>query len=176
MNLHAALLSMLGVSQGAFAAVAAGLTFGLVGLAIFLWGLSYVRLDRAIAQWPKVRATVTASRYASSTGAARNAHGYDVTSTTFVPAVEFQYTLDEKIFTGTQVTRAVEPTSDGESVKRILDRYPVGARVEAFYDPTNPAVAYLEVGRSTGARVLMVFGGVFLAASVGTMSLVLLAR
>ncbi|MDB4929721.1 MAG: hypothetical protein JWM10_2205 [Myxococcaceae bacterium] len=158
------------------AALSAGAVFAAMGVAIFLWGRSYRVRDRAIGGWPKAPGVVVSSRYAASTGTTRDAQGYDVTSTSFVPAVSFQYEVAGTTYTGTKVTRAVEPTSDGAKVKAIIDRYPAGAKVEVLVDPKDPATAYLEVGTSGGAMFLMVFGGFFAAMGFGALALVALTR
>lgn len=162
--------------SGAVVGALVGAIFAAMGAAIFLWGRSYRVLDRSIGAWPKAPGVVVSSRYAASTGTTRDANGYDVESTTYTPAVTFQYEVAGTTYTGTKVTRASEGTSDGAKVKRIIDRYPAGAKVQVLVDPKDPATAYLEVGTSVGAVFLMVFGGVFAAAGIGTLALVALTR
>lgn len=164
---------MVGLSEGAFGGIFTGGVFFAVGLLIFLWGRSFASRDRAIARWPRAPGVITGSTYSSQTGTSRDQHGYDVTSTTYAPDITFEYTVNGATFGGTRVTRANEPTSDASKIKALIDRYPRGARVEVLYDPSAPSTAYLEAGRSTGALILMIFGGFFLFVGALVASLVL---
>lgn len=69
------------------AGLATGGVFTALGTVIALFGRSFLVLDRAIARWPTVTGTVTSSRYDASSGTSRDAHGYDVSSTSYVPVV-----------------------------------------------------------------------------------------
>ena len=159
--------------SGAQVGALVGAVFAALGAAIMLFGRSFIARDRAIGRWPKAPATVTSSRYEASDRTMRDAHGYDVSSTSYTPVVTYQYTVGEKTFRGDKVSRAVQPTSNAARVKECIDRYPPGARVEVFYDPTDPATAYLETSTSAGAVFLMVFGGVFALAGAGVLAMVL---
>ncbi len=149
-----------------------GALLGVVGVLIALWGRSYLARDRAIARWPKAPGTVTSSRYESETGTSRDADGYDVTSTTYLPVVAYQYTVQGREYPGTKVARVVEWTGDARRVKECIDRYPAGARIEVFYDPADPTTAYLETRRSGGAVFLVAFGGFFALMGFGIVGLV----
>ena len=137
------ILMLMALTRGVAIGALTGGIFMAVGASIALWGWSFIARDRAIGRWPRAPATITASTYKASDGTSRDAQGYDVSSTSFVPDVAFQYTVDGKAFAGNRVTRAMTPTTDSASVKACIDRYPRGARVEVFYNPADPATAYL---------------------------------
>ena len=163
------------MSDGAAIGLVTGGVFAALGTAIFLWGRSFRALDRAIGRWPTAPGTIATSRDEAHDGVTRDAQGYDVASTSYVPVVTYDYEVAGTRYTGTKVSRSTGAV-DAPSVKRVLDRYPPRATVAVLYDPANPATAYLEEGRSWGAMFLMIFGGVFIAAGTGTLALVLLAR
>lgn len=138
---------------------AAGFILG--GAAVLALGIRIIRLDRAIARWPRVPATVVKTTYTVAEGTSR-VDGADIASTAFAPAIQYRYTVQGKTHTGTKYTRSFIPTS-ADKVKQILDRYPEGARVDVFVDPADPSSAYLEAHTSAGAVILLVLGAFFLA-------------
>lgn len=165
-------LLLLAFERGVVVGALTGALFGVMGVLIALWGRSYIARDRAIGRWPKAPGTITSSRYESETGTSRDAEGYDVTSTTYVPVVEYRYTVQGQEYPGTRVARVVERTGDAKRVKACIDRYPAGTRVEVFHDPNDPTIAYLETRTSGGAVFLMVFGGVFALMGFGVVAIV----
>lgn len=166
------MLPLLAFERGVVVGALTGALFGVLGVLIAAWGWSYVARDRAIARWPKVPGTITSSRCDSETGTTRDADGYDVTSTTYAPVVEYRYTVQGREYPGTKVTRVAERTGDARRVKACVDRYPPGARVQVFHDPADPTAAYLETGTSGGAVFLLVFGGFFAVMGFGVLALV----
>ncbi len=166
------MLPLLALQRGAAVGALTGVLFAVIGVLVALWGRSFLARDRAIGRWPKAPGTITSSRYESETGTTRDADGYDITSTTFMPVVAYRYTVQGQEYPGTRVARVVEWTGDAQRVKACIDRYPPGARVEVFYDPADPATAYLETRTSGGGVFLMVFGGFFALMGFGVLALV----
>jgi hypothetical protein len=55
------------------------------------------------------------------------------------PIIGYEFAVAGKTFRGNRVKDGFTP-----KVKPTLTKYPVGAEVEVFYDPANPADAILE--------------------------------
>lgn len=60
------------------------------------------------------------------------------------PLVAYEYEIDGKQYRGTRIDFSERIT--GEEVGKTLARYPVGARVQVYYDPDNREQAVLERG------------------------------
>jgi hypothetical protein len=96
-----------------------------------LWGRTRGR--RALEQpWPHTMGTVISSTVQVSTRAGqRNEH----------PLVFYAYQVGSEVFQGSRVRR----TGNGLPAASTVDRYPAGASVVVYYDPTNPGDAALEL-------------------------------
>lgn len=149
---------------------------GATGALIAFPGLRVILRERASRRWPKAPGVVLSSSYEAADGTSRDAHGYDVTSTTFTPVVEYEYTVDGRTFRGRRIALRSLSTSSPDAVKRCIDRYRSGARVEVFYDPADPSSAFLETGASVGAVFLTAFGGLFLFLGLLGIALIVLLR
>ncbi len=66
-------------------------------------------------------------------------------------------------------TRPISPRSS-----HIITPLPGRQRVQVFYDPKAPTIAYLETRRSGGAVFLLLFGGLFAVMGLGALVLVAL--
>ena len=85
-----------------------------------------------------------------------------------------QYLWQEKrVVPFLKVDKGLADEQDG--VQRYVDAYPAQKAVEVLYDPSDPAVAYLEVHRSIGAIILLAFGGLWLSLAALLVALQLLS-
>lgn len=96
------------------------------------------------------------------------------TSTTYVPEVTYEYTVNGETYVDDNLYPG--PATAGSSAeaeqREILNEYPEGATVEAYYDPTDPTVSFLEnESRTRQATGLGVLGGLLLAFGVVTIVL-----
>jgi hypothetical protein len=152
--------------SGTIVRVLAGLTVGgpfmLVGVLLMAWGWRYLRLDRAIARWPRTRGVMLESGIDSVSGTHRDERGYDVRSTQHTLRVRYEYDVGGQRFEGTQVQRTGWATDDVNEASEMLARYRPGEGIDVLFDPRAPANAYLRSSMSGGAIFLMVFGGFFL--------------
>jgi len=153
-----------------FALVFGG-TFLITGLVPIWLAMRTFAKDRAIARWPRAPGRVTVSRVDSHTSTSRDQDGYDRRYTLHDPVVHFTYTVGGQELHGDRLARVVVSSSEVPD----LSRYAVGQEVQVFYDPSDPRTAYLEVRRSTGAVILTVFGGIFVAVGLLVPALVLFA-
>lgn len=87
------------------------------------------------------------------------------------PAVTYEFSVKGRHYTGERISLAeIIPESDIES---ILERYPVGAEVTAYYNPQNPSQTVLE--RDLPVDFAKGLTGVFLFFSGGAILVVLWA-
>jgi hypothetical protein len=147
--------------------------FGTIAVPFVLIARRVFALDRVIATWPRAPGEVTSSHVDVSTRTRRDEEGYDHRYQAYEPIVRYTYTVAGRTYPGTNIGR-VAYTTDKSSAQAILDRYPPGRRVEVIHDPSDPATAYLETKRSTGAVILFVFGCFFFALSALMILLALL--
>jgi len=68
----------------------------------------------------------------------------------YQPAIRYQYEVDGKTYHGDRITIGTRMSSNIlQSAKRRAAQYPVGKKVEVFYNPEKPAEAVLFPGSST---------------------------
>lgn len=83
-----------------------------------------------------------------------------------IPAVEYEYTVNGKRFTGARISLA--ETIPESEIESILNRYPLGKEVTVYYNPANPRQAVLErdlpvdFGKGLTGAVAVVGGGAVL--------------
>jgi len=127
---------------------------GLFGLAALLFFVAHRRyLSRANA-WPVTQGEIVSSvvelRRTTDDGRAR---------TSYIPIVEFAYTVAGNRLHSRQVKLGLEVSGSEGFAQKIAARYPVGAKVDVHYDPQDPSNAALE--NPTGTNWLLL--GVALA-------------
>lgn len=116
------------------------LTFGVVGFvflilnAVFLGILFFMRRRMAaVSQWHSTMGTVVNSyleRRHSNNGS------------TNYPVVQYSYQVGGRTYQSAKL--APGPEVGGTGAGRVVEKYPAGAQVMAFYDPQNPSDAVLE--------------------------------
>jgi hypothetical protein len=110
--------------------------FGLMALLFFVGHRRY--LARANA-WP-----VTQGEIVSSVVERRSSTESGKTRTTYLPVVEFAYTVGGNRLHSRQVKLGLEVSGAESFAQTIVMRYPAGAAVDVHYDPQDPSNAALE--------------------------------
>jgi Protein of unknown function (DUF3592) len=136
----------------------------LIALALIVAGcggvsLAIIETRRVLRQdnWRKVQGTVVDAQIVS-TGDAM-----------YAACVAYKYTVDGISFTGNVVkSGAVEYNWRGPA-KRVLSRYPPGAEVTVFVDPSNAGNAVLEPGGSNIYPFFVVLSAITLVAGVAVL-------
>ncbi len=78
----------------------------------------------------------------------------------WAPEIEYQYSVDGETYTSDSVWPGEDMSgTDRERREEIVDEYSEGEVVEAYYDPADPSVAFLENESRGGASVLLVVMG-----------------
>ena len=146
--------------------VLVGLPFLLCGVPMLWLATRAFARDRAIARWPRTAGTVVRSWLEKSSSRVTDKN-------TGLHSYSDYYTIAGEIFDGTSISLAHDGVrTSHDSAKRIVDRYPAGAKVEVLHDPADPKSAHLETSRSVGGIILFAFGLVLFVLGAG---LVLLA-
>ncbi|MCV9935949.1 DUF3592 domain-containing protein [Boseaceae bacterium BT-24-1] len=110
--------------------------FGLAALLFFAAHRRY--LSRANA-WP-----VTQGEIVSSVVERRVSTENGRTRTTYLPVVEFAYTVGGNRLHSRQVKLGLEVSGSESFAQKIVDRYQAGTKVDVHYDPQDPSNAALE--------------------------------
>lgn len=82
--------------------------------------------------------------------------------TTYIPKITYEYTVEGETYTNDNLHPG--PARSGSSSKdeqqEILNNYPKGETVEAYYDPSDPALSFLEnESQNQQAVAVAVIGG-----------------
>lgn len=136
--------------------------FSLVGLPMVWLARRTFARDRAILGWPRARGVVSSSTLETASQNYRDEDGRTYEHTVHQPIVRYTYTVDGEVLEGDRVAR-VSTWTDRAAAQACVDRYPAQKEVLVHYDPSDPGTAYLEVHRSTGGVILLLFGGLWLA-------------
>lgn len=126
--------------------------FVIIAFVFLFLGLRVNRRAAASRHWRSTNGVILASyvdrRSSLSSGGGRN--------TAFYPVVLYQYTVDGQSFRGSQRAFGSEIGYGWtRPAQNAVDRYPVGATVDVFYNPVNPSDAVLE-RRSGGSRTIFI--------------------
>jgi len=121
------------------------------GIGISIWGWLILQKSRKIEQWPRTPGTIETSNPTSAVN-------------DLLPEIVFSYQLDGKQYQKQfEFPEGTHPLP--EFAKAYNDKYPVGKKVDIFYDPDQPETATLEPGAQGDWMILamgiaMVIGGV----------------
>ena len=125
----------------AFSLIAMSLVAGLFSLGAFL---EIAKLSR-IKAWPSVDGTITAST------ANPGCRGMDA----YTPQLEYRYVVNGNPYQGKRHDLGMAVCDTQARAEQMVLRYPVGAHVTVYFDPTRPADAVLETAVDTSALWLM---------------------
>ncbi len=118
----------------------------LLAIILFAGGfMAYKYLTHPLAEeakaskaWPTIQGTVNSSIL----NIKKNNEGKIMYS----PNVQYTYSVDGKVYHGTNIRMVDGSTNIKQSVKKQLEKYKAGTSVEVFYDPEFPNSAVLEPG------------------------------
>jgi len=138
--------------------------FILVAVGLIWAGLRGQRRAQSIKNWPTV-----AGRIIGSTTQMRRRSGKGGYAP--YPNIMYEYTVGRQQYISTRVTMGME-MGGSLYTPRVLARYPVGATVQVFYNPDNPADSALEAS-APGNRMLIFVAIVILLMLACSMSFTL---
>lgn len=137
------------IRQSRRAAVGIALIFVAFGAVFGGFGVvNLTREYRRLATWLPVEATVLQKRVDVR---------YDSDGNTYRPEVTYRYAVDDRVYTSTH-TLPLNESRSGRWAYRVIDRFTIGARYTAWYDPANPADAFIVRSHSIIAPVFTAIG------------------
>lgn len=118
---------------GAFAAAGSGL---------ILWGWSIISRTRKARHWPHVEGIIEESTPATD-------------ADDLLPHIKFRYSIDGDTYTNIfDIPGNITPSR--EFTSRYLEKYPVGKKVQVYYNPHRPDRATLEPDISSDWMVFII--------------------
>ncbi|WP_425442910.1 DUF3592 domain-containing protein [Solemya velesiana gill symbiont] len=88
------------------------------------------------------------------------------TNLLFRADIRYEYSVAGTSYSGTDVTIERIWTQDKAVAKSTLQRYPIGARVTVYYDPSTPRRSVLEPGMKGGWPAQIELGVIFCVVSL----------
>jgi hypothetical protein len=110
---------------------------------------------RRLVDWTPVQATVLATRVESHS---------DSDGTTYSPVVVYRYWVNDQQFTSRRALPVNESRS-GRWAHRVVGQFNPGRTYTAWYDPANPADAFIVRAHSVIAPVFTLIGALVIVAA-----------
>lgn len=98
--------------------------------------------QQASRNWPSAEGRILAARIVESDDGSNNGEG----SRRFTVEAEYEYRVAGRMHHGTRIRHAHAGHRLREEAETELARYPLGGRVEVFYDPARPEQSVLVQG------------------------------
>ena len=129
-----------------------GLAFGFLFCGGVAGLCAYLRLiGERTNTWPKRKAKIVESKLAARIDSER--------MTSYVPKIRYEYELNGRLHTGSEIHYRSSPVFQIESdAKAFTDRFPVGLETEVRIDPANPSQSVLIPGALPRVMILIVTG------------------
>lgn len=117
---------------------------------------------KEVKDWPSVQGTVSSSEFDCWEEEKKVDDKY-VTKTKCEATVMYQYIIDGKSFVNSNIrpNSGMKTTFDRNTAQQIVDKYPVGAKVEVFYNPEDRSNAVLEKKMNIGTWLLYLLPFIF---------------
>ncbi|MCI0396561.1 MAG: DUF3592 domain-containing protein [Chloroflexi bacterium] len=142
--------------------------FGGLGIGLSIWGWNILQNARASTAWPTAQGQVVSSEVTVST----SSEGGD----SYNPQVTFVYAVNDQQYQDDTIKFGETSYGNRNRAQEVADKYPVGATVTVYYDPSDPATAVLEPGVSGGSYLILGLGVFFAVMAFVTPSSMLFFR
>lgn len=118
--------------------------FVVAGLLATLWGLVIIIRARKTSHWPMAEGVIEESAVSSD-------------ANDLLPHISYRYNVDGQGYQRTiEFPADITPTQ--EFATSYVKKYPVGARIQVYYNPENPEQATLEPGLGKGDWLVFAIG------------------
>src|SRR5262245_40084815 len=135
--------------------------FGGFGIVLLVVGIKNYRQQRRFLISPRsIEVTITASEVKKIVSHDNNPDGRDTSTNSYRPVIRFTYTIDGKSHES-DLLRPCEIVHDfasSSSAQDVIAPYPVGKKVMAWYQPTDPDKAFLLAEGSAAPFIFMIVG------------------
>ena len=136
------------------------LVFFVVGLGVLIYGARDLYYGLTMNRWPGTSGKVIVSQLARSSKTSR---GYNF----YAADVQYNYSVSGKDYVSSRVTMRDVEVPRTKYAQSIIDRYPVGAAVKVFYNPSHPELAVLDNKLNIWVFFPVIAGGLFALAGIG---------
>ena len=123
----------------AVAAIVIGVLALIAGTVVGVAAVAMINVARASRRWPAVAGRIVGSEIRDGRA-----------------VIRFVYTVEGEEHEGFDVAAGDWPFQSARSAARRVQRYPVGAQVNVYYNPRHPNIAVLEPGLAPGVFYLPV--------------------
>lgn len=101
-------------------------------------------------RWVRTSGTVTGAFIAERKAIDHPSH--------YAPEIQYEYEFDGRNFVGKRIGVIGTAAPHRAHARAVLERYPVGALIDVYVDPSKPSRAVLEPGLSWGSLVAILMG------------------
>ena len=136
------------------------LVFIAIGGTIIRYAIKMAGKARLSASWPSTEGEIAHSAVLYQTDTTAN-HG----TATYKADIAYRYKVAGASYSSSRIS-LVDFASTSNRAQSIAQRYPDKARVQVYYNPSDPTDAILEPGNTGGVNFLYLVGGGFAAAGV----------
>lgn len=140
-----------------------GGVFFLVGGILLFIAIRNRQKSSASMSWPSVPGTITASAVRENSSTDEDGHE----STTYSPAVEYEYLVNNQAYKGKRINYGVGSSSNRAAAQKEVDRFLPGMAVTVYYNPEKPGEAVLD-RKIVSSKAGLIIGIVFLVLTVCT--------
>lgn len=140
------------------------LTLG--GVALILFGISFLKDAIASENWPVAAGQVQSTRPLRNTSSSKH-------NPTYYYAVIYRYEVKGIAYTNDRYSLGDGPTASkryqnrAEAIAAARKDYPVGQAIDIYYDPAEPSSSVIKPGVGFGTLVPLVLGCIFLPSGIG---------
>jgi hypothetical protein len=115
-------------------------------------------VGKASAAWPK-----TAGRIVKSAITERKSDNEGESDN--IPTLEYTYDVDRNNYSGNNISYKVISLTR-PAAEKILEKYPIGATADVYYNPSKPSQSVLEPGVHQPPMTLLIVGSILLPISL----------
>jgi hypothetical protein len=115
--------------------------------------------------WPIAKGEVIKSEAIRTSG---NQSGPGQNSTVFTPRIRFKYGIDNKEYESDKITwGGTWGSNTGNYCEVMLQAYPVGKKIDVYYNPNNPNDCIIQLRYSFGMAIPWIAGILFVVGGGG---------
>ena len=126
--------------------------FILFGAIFAVWGIYEFIGGMASEDWPATEGAIVRSGVSVDKGDSKDAEPR------YIASVEYDYVVNDYEYTGDRIAFESQSFFEENAAKKIIRKYPVGKKVQVFYDPDKPHNSVLEPGTTSNSFLPIVFG------------------
>lgn len=131
-----------------------------IGAGALIYGMQERQRAKESVTWPTATGIILES---AVTHEIREPNNPKKTQESYFAKVRYNYTVDEKQYTGTRIAFGDHRSDTDTLAQEIVARYPMGKEIKVYYAPDEPQSALLEPGVTGQVYFMPIFGGILCA-------------